>query len=61
MQPPAADWGLMINENRIAIAVQPWATVVPVLLIALLTIGTNLMTDGLSRALIGIDRDTGAK
>jgi peptide/nickel transport system permease protein len=61
MQPPAADWGLMINENRVAILIQPWAVFVPVLLIALLTIGTNLMTDGLSRAMIGIDRDTGAK
>ena len=30
MQPPAADWGLMINENRIAITVQPWAVVAPV-------------------------------
>ena len=61
MQPPAADWGLMINENRVAIVVQPWAVFVPVLLIALLTIGTNLTTDGISRAMIGIDRDTGAK
>ncbi len=61
MQPPAADWGLMINENRIAILIQPWAVFVPVALIALLTIGTNLMTDGVSRAMIGIDRDTGAK
>ena len=60
MQPPAADWGLMINENYGAFVVQPWAVFVPVLLIALLTIGTNLMTDGVSRALIGIDRDTGA-
>ena len=23
LQPPAADWGLMINENRIGITVQP--------------------------------------
>jgi len=61
LQPPAADWGLMIEENRIAMSVQPWAVFVPVMLIALLTIGTNLMTDGVSRALIGIDRDTGAK
>jgi peptide/nickel transport system permease protein len=61
LQPPAADWGLMIEENRIAMAVQPWAVFVPVMLIALLTIGTNLMTDGVSRAMIGIDRDTGAK
>jgi peptide/nickel transport system permease protein len=61
MQPPAADWGLMINENRVALLIQPWGVFVPVVLIALLTIGTNLMTDGVSRAMIGIDRDTGAK
>ena len=45
MQPPAADWGLMINENRIGITVQPWAVLAPVLLIAGLTISTNLMAD----------------
>jgi peptide/nickel transport system permease protein len=61
LQPPAADWGLMINENRIGISVQPWAVVVPVILIGILTIGTNLMADGLGRALIGIERDTGGK
>ena len=61
LQPPSADWGLMIQENRVAIVVQPWAVAVPVILIALLTIGTNLATDGVSRALIGIVRDTGAK
>ena len=33
MQPPSADWGLMINENRIGIVIQPWAVLVPVLLI----------------------------
>jgi len=59
MQPPAADWGLMINENRIGIVVQPWPVFVPVLLIGILTIGTNLIADGLGRALIGIERDTG--
>jgi peptide/nickel transport system permease protein len=56
LQPPAADWGLMINENRLSITVQPWAVVLPVIAIGLLTIGTNLVTDGLSRALAGIDR-----
>ena len=60
MQPPAADWGLMINENRLGCPVQPWAVFVPVALIAILTIGINLVTDGLSRAMIGIERDTGA-
>ncbi len=56
LQPPHADWGLMINENRLAIAVQPWGVVLPVLAIALLTIGTNLITDGIARAAIGLDR-----
>jgi peptide/nickel transport system permease protein len=59
MQPPAADWGLMINENQIGVLIQPWPVVVPVLLIGILTIGTNLVADGLGRALIGIERDTG--
>ena len=59
MQPPAADWGLMINENRIGLKIQPWPVVVPVMLIGILTIGTNLIADGLGRALIGIERDTG--
>jgi peptide/nickel transport system permease protein len=58
LQPPAADWGLMINENRIGLTVQPWAVVLPVAAIGLLTIGTNLIADGLARALIGIDRGT---
>ena len=56
LQPPAADWGLMINENRVALTVQPWAVVLPVAAIAVLTIGTNLVTDGLARAYAGIDR-----
>ncbi len=55
-QPPAADWGLMINENRIALTVQPWAVALPVLAIAILTVGTNLVTDGLARASAGSDK-----
>ncbi len=56
LQPPTADWGLMINENRLAVTVQPWGVVLPVLAIALLTIGTNLLTDGYARAAIGLNR-----
>jgi len=56
LQPPDADWGLMINENRLSITVQPWAVLLPVIAIGLLTVGTNLITDGVSRALAGIDR-----
>jgi peptide/nickel transport system permease protein len=56
LQPPSADWGLMINENRQGLTIQPWGTVTPVIAIALLTIGTSLIGDGLSRAAIGLDR-----
>jgi peptide/nickel transport system permease protein len=56
LQPPRADWGLMINENRLSISVQPWSVVLPVLAIAVLTIGCNLVTDGIARASIGLDR-----
>jgi peptide/nickel transport system permease protein len=60
--PPAADWGIMINENRIGLVSNPWAVVVPAALIALLTIGTNTFTDALARVSIGLDRkaETGA-
>ena len=56
IQPPASDWGVMINENRLAVSVQPWGVLLPILAIALLTIGTNLLTDGFARAAIGLDR-----
>jgi peptide/nickel transport system permease protein len=59
LQPPSADWGLMINENQTGLVIQPWPVLMPVLLIGVLTIGTNLIADGLARALIGIERDTG--
>lgn len=60
LQPPSSDWGLMINESRIGISIQPWAVLAPVGLIAILTIGANLVTDGISRALVGIDRKADA-
>lgn len=50
MQPPAADWGLMINENRIALSLEPAGVLLPVLAIALLTIGTNLIADSIAHA-----------
>ena len=53
---PAASWGTMINENRDGLALNPWAVVVPALLIALLTIGTNTYTDAFARVAIGVDR-----
>lgn len=56
IQPPAADWGVMINENRLSVSVQPWGVLLPIIAIALLTIGTNLLTDAFARAAIGLNR-----
>lgn len=50
VQPPAADWGLMINENRIALSLQPAGVLLPVVAIAILTVGTNLIADSIARA-----------
>jgi peptide/nickel transport system permease protein len=61
LQPPAADWGLMINENRLGLEIQPWGVVMPVIAIGLLTIGTSLVGDGFSRASIGIERGSRAE
>lgn len=47
--PNAANWGQMINENRLALATQPWAVLAPVIVIGLFTVGTNLMADGISQ------------
>ena len=55
-QPPAANWGMMINENRSGLALNPWAVIVPAAMIALLTIGTNLLTDAIGQAALGVDR-----
>lgn len=55
--PLAANWGLMIDQHRGGLlGQQPWGTTLPVVAIALLTIGTGLVGDGLSRAAAGVDR-----
>jgi peptide/nickel transport system permease protein len=53
--PGAADWGQMINENRLALLVQPWGVLAPVLIIGLFTVGTNLMADGITHLASGAD------
>lgn len=56
LQPPAADWGLMINENRGSMTVQPWGVLLPIGAIAVFTIGINFITDSFAKVAIGIDR-----
>jgi peptide/nickel transport system permease protein len=54
--PGVPNWGTMINENRIGLETNPWAVVVPALLIALFAIGTNTFTDAIARVAIGVER-----
>jgi ABC-type dipeptide/oligopeptide/nickel transport system permease subunit len=49
VRPPAADWATMIAENRNTVTLQPWAVAAPALMIALLTLGVNIVADALAR------------
>lgn len=51
--PPAADWGLMVNENRTGLTIQPIAVLAPVALIAVYALGTNLLAEAFSRRIAG--------
>ncbi|ALG10631.1 ABC transporter permease [Kibdelosporangium phytohabitans] len=59
LQPPAADWGLMIKENYQGLALQPWGVVVPVLCVAVFTFGTNLITEGFARTVARVSPQGG--
>jgi peptide/nickel transport system permease protein len=47
--PNAANWGQMIQENRLGLATQAWSVLAPVFVIGLFTVGTNLMADGIAQ------------
>jgi peptide/nickel transport system permease protein len=57
--PPAANWGYMIQENRLGLSLNPWGVIVPAALIALLTVGLNTFTDAVARVTIGVEERTG--
>ena len=59
--PPKADWGLMINQNRLGLAINVWSVLAPVIGILLFAVGTNLMTEGISRAVGRIERRSRAR
>jgi peptide/nickel transport system permease protein len=61
MQPPAADWGLMVSENSNGMAIQPLGVVVPIICIGLFAVGFNLLTEGIARTVAGIDRKRSAE
>jgi peptide/nickel transport system permease protein len=51
VQPPSANWGLMVKEGRIFVSEAPWELAFPALAISILVIGVNLMADGFRRSI----------
>jgi peptide/nickel transport system permease protein len=49
LQPPDADWGLMVSENRSGLNLNPLAVLAPAAMIALLTIAVNMVGDAVAR------------
>lgn len=49
MQPPDADWGLMISENRGGISLNAMAVLAPAIALGTLTVSVTLVTDALVR------------
>lgn len=51
VRPPEPEWGLMLNTLRTAIYVQPWVAALPGLMIFVVSISFNLLSDGLRSAM----------
>ena len=45
IQPPRADWGMMVKENLAGLHYGSWAALMPALAISLITVGINLIVD----------------
>ncbi|GAB5469982.1 MAG: ABC transporter permease [Rhodospirillales bacterium] len=50
-QPPAADWGTMVSDGRVAMTKAPHATIFPGLVIVFVALAFNFLGDGLRDAL----------
>ena len=50
VHPPAPDWGVMINEDRVGLAANSWGVLAPSILLAALAVGTNMFSDAIARA-----------
>ena len=51
VQPPSANWGLMVQEAQVNVTQTPWALYFPAAAIAIVVIGVNLLADGLRQVL----------
>ena len=47
IQPPAADWGMMVKENLAGLYYGAWAALLPAAAISVITVGINLIVDWL--------------
>lgn len=50
-QPPSANWGLMIAENRQVLETNTWAVLAPAAMLAVLTVSVNLVADAYAASL----------
>jgi peptide/nickel transport system permease protein len=50
-KPPDPEWGLMLNTLRTAIYTQPWVAALPGVMIFVVSISFNLLSDGLRSAM----------
>jgi peptide/nickel transport system permease protein len=55
--PNSPNWGTMIQQNQLYLSNQPWGALLPILAIALLTVGSGLIGDGIAHTAAGIDRE----
>jgi peptide/nickel transport system permease protein len=51
VQPPTADWGSMVSEGREVLATAPMVTLIPGLVIVIVSLAFNFIGDGLRDAL----------
>jgi peptide/nickel transport system permease protein len=51
VQPPAADWGLMISDGRAFVEMAPWISLAPGIAMGTTVIGISLLGDGLREVL----------
>lgn len=51
VQPPAPDWGAMINDGQSFITIHPWLSLAPGLAVVVTGVGLSLLGDGLADVL----------
>lgn len=55
VQPPTADWGLMVSENKSGLTIQPLGVIAPMIAILLFSTACNLMAESIGRRVARTD------